>query len=70
MDTKNLALRVAGTIFGLVAIAHLLRIFLCATLIFGSHSIPHWMSVIGAIVAACLCIWLWVASYKKSPPAA
>lgn len=40
-------LLVAGTIFGVVALAHLMRIFLNADLVIMEYEIPHWLSWVG-----------------------
>jgi hypothetical protein len=66
MKSKNIALRVAGAIFGIVAVLHLLRIITGATFIIASCSLPIWVNVIGFIVAGFLCGWLLWLSTKRN----
>jgi hypothetical protein len=55
MDQKTFSL-VAGIIFALVALFHLVRIFGEWTLIVGDWSVPKWVSWIAAIVAGGLAL--------------
>jgi len=41
-NRKDLGLRVAGTIFGLVALAHLVRLFLGSVIVIGPLNVPRW----------------------------
>lgn len=65
MRSKNLALRVAGCIFGIVAILHLLRIITGSIVIIASHSLPIWVNVMGLLVTGFLCGWLLWLSNKR-----
>ena len=65
MKTKNLALGVAGTIFGLVAVMHLLRILLCVSVNIGGCCLPYWVNWAGLFGAGFLCVWMWWAAVKK-----
>ena len=57
--SDRLGLRVAGLIFALVCLAHLPRIAAQVEIQIGGRVIPMWPSVVGAIVAAALSVWLW-----------
>ncbi len=59
MDSKNLWLRIAGTIFGVVAIFHLLRILTTVPVLVDGWLIPVWFNWIGLVATGFLCIWLW-----------
>lgn len=59
MISKNLGLRVSGSIFGLVAILHLLRILLNVSVSISGWLLPTWMNGMGFIGAAFLCLLLW-----------
>lgn len=61
---ENLALRVAGTVFALVALGHLVRLVLQATIIVAGHTLPMSVSYIGLIIALALCVWMFAASKK------
>jgi len=49
----------AGSIFGIVAVAHLVRAFLLAPVFIGTWFVPLWISWIGGIVLAMLSGWLF-----------
>jgi uncharacterized membrane protein YecN with MAPEG domain len=59
MKSPRTGLRVASVIFGIFAIAHLVRLINQAQVTVGSHTIPMGLSWVALIVAAILCIWLW-----------
>lgn len=48
---------VTGTLFGIVALVHLLRLINQWPLILGSWSAPMSISWAGLIVTGCLCVW-------------
>ena len=45
---------VAGIIFGVVAVAHVWRLFTGADLMLGDYSVPLWLSWIGVAITAYL----------------
>jgi hypothetical protein len=49
-------------IFGLVCLAHLVRLFLPFSVMVGSHAVPVWLSAAGFIVTGLLAFWLWMLS--------
>ncbi len=55
MDAKAFSL-VAGVIFALVALFHLVRIFMELTVIIGDCPIPMWVSWIALVVAGGLAL--------------
>jgi len=59
MNSPKTALRIASVLFGIFAIAHLLRLINHAQVTLGTHTIPMTVSWIALIVAAILCIWFW-----------
>lgn len=50
-------LMISGSIFGLVALVHLLRLVNHWPFQLGPWPLPVWVSWFGAVVAACLCLW-------------
>ena len=48
---------VSGVLFGAVAVLHLLRLLYGWPAQVGAVAMPLWVSVIGLIVAAMLCLW-------------
>jgi len=69
MNSPQLGLRVAGTIFGLVCLAHLVRLFVRFQVMLGGHPVPVWMNAIGFIVTGLLAFWLWRLSLPADAPA-
>ena len=64
MNDKNMALKVAGTVFLLVAIMHLLRLLLKVQLSVAGNNVRLYMSLIGFVVALLLAMWMFAASKK------
>jgi hypothetical protein len=65
MKSKDLALRIAGAIFGIVAVLHLLRLITGVTVMIGDWTLPMWVNMLGLIGAAVLCFWLLFMSGKQ-----
>lgn len=55
---KDLGLRIAATIFGLVATGHLVRLLIGFDFIIGSLKIPEWASGVAVLVLGALSVWL------------
>ena len=58
-NRKDLGLKIAGSIFGLVALGHLVRIFLGSVIVIGPLNVPRWASGIAVVVAGVLSVWLF-----------
>ena len=65
MKLKDLALRLTATIFGIVALLHLLRLITDVTVVVAGWSMPAWINVLGFIATAILCAVLWWLSLTK-----
>jgi uncharacterized integral membrane protein len=63
--SKNSALIVAGAIFIIVAILHLVRFKLKLPVTLGQWEVPMFISVIGLLVAGVLGIWMFISAAKK-----
>ena len=61
---KNEALKVAGVIFAVVAIAHIVRVFTGTSLLLGSWQAPTWASIVAFFVAAGLSFWMFSSTKK------
>ncbi len=59
MRSKTLALRLAGTIFGLVTVLHLLRVMTGVPITIGGWLMPIWVNTFGMIATGCLSGWMW-----------
>ena len=69
MNSPQFGLRVAGTIFGLVCLAQLMRLLLRFQLILGSHPVPLWLNGVAFVFTGLLAIWLWNLSVPAKPAA-
>jgi hypothetical protein len=66
MMCKKTALAVAGTIFGLVALAHAARIYYKTDIMIGGHAITMDASYVALAISAVLSIWMFIASCGRS----
>jgi hypothetical protein len=65
MNSQTVGLRVAGAVFGLFAVAQLVRLLMRAEVLVAGHLvIPLWPSAVAFAIAAGLCFWLWRLSYR------
>ncbi len=56
---KNLGLRTAAAIFGILAVIHLVRLLIGWDVIIGGLHIPLWISGIAIVVLGTLSVWLF-----------
>lgn len=63
---KSTPLLVAGIIFLIMALVHLVRLVLNVEVIVSGYTLPLWVSVVGLIVAAGLSIWMLMARRSSS----
>lgn len=64
LHSQILGLRVAGTIFGLVCIAHVLRVVTRADMVIAGYLLPLWVSGLAVIVTGGMSLWLWKLSCR------
>ena len=50
-------LQISGALFGLIALAHLLRLFRHWPIDLAGHMVPMWASWLGLVLAGALSIW-------------
>lgn len=67
MKSRTLGLRVAGTMFGLLCLAQLLRLATEFEVVLAGHKLPLWPSAVAVVIAGALSLWLWKLS-ASSPP--
>ena len=65
INSKILGLRVAGTIFGLVAVLNLLRVVTGVTIVIAGWMLPMWVNVLGFAGSGLICVWLWLLSVSR-----
>ena len=56
--------RLASIIFGIMCIAHILRLIMQFQIVIGSYVLPIWISFFGVAVTAILSMALWKESKK------
>jgi hypothetical protein len=59
MNSQILGLRVAGTIFGLMCLAQLLRLVTRVDIFVAGRQMPLWPSGLGVVIAGGLSFWMW-----------
>ena len=67
MHSQIIGLRVAGIIFGLLALAQLLRLVLQPPIVIAGHPMPLWPSVVAFLVLGRLCLWLLTLARARYP---
>jgi hypothetical protein len=66
MKPQIIGLRIAGTLFGLMALVQLTRLMLRESIFIGVHQLPLWPSALAFVVLAGLCLWLWKLSKQAT----
>ena len=66
MKSQILGLRVAGTIFALVCLAHLWRVITRADVVIAGWQMPVWLNVVGVLIAGGLSLWMWRLSARAA----
>lgn len=59
VSTQTIGLRVAGTIFGLIAVGQLTRFVAGVGITVAGFTVPLWPSAIATIILVTLCVWMW-----------
>jgi len=59
MNSNTIWLRIAGTIFGIVALIHVLRLVTGVPVLIGNWFLPMWVNWIGLLATGFLFFWLW-----------
>jgi len=58
--------KIASVIFGLIALLHLLRLtFSYPEIVVGGYQVPLWISMVGFVITAILCIGLWKEANRR-----
>ena len=59
MNSQTIGLRVASIVFGLMAIAQLVRLLIRPEVLVAGYSMPLWPSVVAFIILGGLSLWMW-----------
>jgi hypothetical protein len=70
MRSPIVGLRVASILFGLVCLAHIVRLWERWEVKIGPYGFGHITSLVAVVVTALLSVWLWSLSKKKAPASA
>jgi len=62
MSPQITGLRVASVVFGLMAIAQLVRLVIRPEVLVGGHLMPLWPSVLAFPFLGGLSLWMWILS--------
>jgi len=66
MNSQVVGLRVAGAIFGLMCLGHLLRLLTRAEVLVAGYQMPLWPSVFAFVILGGLSLWMWKLSYSST----
>jgi hypothetical protein len=50
-------IQISGALFGIIALAHLLRLFQHWPIDLAGHTVPQWVSWLGLLLAGGLSVW-------------
>jgi nucleoside recognition membrane protein YjiH len=67
MNSQILGLRVAGAVFGLMALAQLGRLVARPEVLVAGHVMPLWPSALAFVIFAGLCFWMWTLAGTTKP---
>ncbi|MEI7501367.1 MAG: hypothetical protein WCK84_13085 [Bacteroidota bacterium] len=65
INSKIFGLLVSGTIFGIVAVLHLLRVVTGVPVVITEWILPIWVNVMGFAGSGLICVWLWLLSVSR-----
>jgi hypothetical protein len=58
MNSQTMGLRAAGVVFGLMALAQLMRLIIQPVVMVAGHLLPLWPSILALIILAGMSYWL------------
>jgi hypothetical protein len=66
MNSQTIGLRGACVVFGLMAIAQLVRLVIRPEVLVSGHPMPLWPSVLAFIILSALSLWMWKLGRKPT----
>ncbi len=66
MNSAVVGLRVAGLVFGIVGVGHLLRLLMGLEITAAGHPVPMWLSVLGLLFAGGMSLWMFKLACRVS----
>ncbi len=67
MNSQILGLRVAGTLFGVMALAQPGRLVARPEVVVAGHVMPLWPSALAFVILTGLCFWMWKLAGTPEP---
>ena len=64
MNSRILGLRIAGALFALICLGHLLRLVGRVEVTIAGYTVPMWLSLVAAVFSAGLAAWMWILSRR------
>ena len=64
MNSLIVGLRVAGTVFGIVGLGHLLRLLMRWEFLIAGWQVPFWLSGLGLVFAGGMSLWMWKLAWR------
>ena len=64
MRSQITGLRVASIVFGLMALAQLMRLITHPTVLVAGSPMPLWPSFLGFIIMGALSLWMWNLTHR------
>ena len=59
MNSQIIGLRVAGTVFGLMSLAQLVRLVIRPDVLVAGHTMLLWPSALAFVILGGLSLWMW-----------
>jgi hypothetical protein len=66
MNSQVLGLRVAGTVFGFMSAAQLVRFIMRFEVVVTGYTFPLWPSAFAFVILGCLSFWMWKLADTKT----
>ena len=64
MKSQVFGLRVAGTIFALISLGHILRLLTRTSMAVADKQIPLWITGVVILIAGALGFWMWKLTFQ------
>jgi hypothetical protein len=66
MNSQITGLRVAGILFGLLAIVQLMRLIMRPEVLVAGTAMPLWPSVLAVVVLGAMCYWMFLLTRMRT----
>ena len=66
MKSRIIGLRVAGTVYALIALAQLVRLIIRPEILVNGYPMPLWPSVLAFVLLVVLSVWMWSLTQSRA----